>query len=198
MKDFWEERFEQNEYIYGKHPNELVKEQLQLMKPGKGLFPAEGEGRNAVYAAKLGWECHCYDYSRMAREKALKLAEENKLRIRYEVADLETLELPENTYDAAFITFLHLAPEIRSDIHQKLMRALKKGGILVMEAFDKQQLPLNTGGPKNSDMLYTAEMLAEDFSGHKILQNKPGLRLLEEGRHHDGRAFTIRLAVRKE
>lgn len=197
MKEFWDERFGGDEYIYGKFPNRFVDEQIQLMKPGKALFPAEGEGRNAVHAAKLGWECHCYDYSEKAREKALLLAEENQLRIKYNVADLETLELPENTYDAVFITFLHLAPTIRSDIHQKLVHSLKKGGFLVMEVFDKKQMQLNSGGPKNIDMLYTPGMLASDFGHMRIIENTSGLRLLEEGNHHDGKAWTIRLVAQK-
>lgn len=197
MKEFWDERFGGDEYIYGKFPNRFVDEQIQLMKPGKALFPAEGEGRNAVYAAKLGWECHCYDYSEKAREKALLLAEENQLRIKYNVADLETLELPEDSYDAIFITFLHLAPSIRFDIHKKLAHSLKKGGFLIMEVFDKKQLPLNSGGPKNIDMLYTTEMLASDFEPMQIRENTSGLRLLEEGSHHDGKAWTIRLVAQK-
>lgn len=197
MKKFWEERFGGSEYIYGRVPNYFVKEQIEMMKPGRGLFPAEGEGRNAVYAARMNWECECYDYSEEARKKALKLANENNVRIQYHIADLEHAEFPENYYDALFMTFLHLAPEIRYQVHQKFVGALKKGGFLVAEVFDKKQLPLSSGGPKHQDMLYTPEMMREDFHNMRIITNESELRYLEEGKHHNGKAHTIRFVAQK-
>ncbi len=197
MKKFWEERFGDSEYIYGRVPNYFVKEQIEMMKPGKALFPAEGEGRNAVYAASLNWECDCYDFSEEARKKALKLANENNVRIQYHVADLEHADFPKNCYDALFMTFLHLDPEIRYQIHQKFVDSLKKGGLLVAEVFDKKQLPIGSGGPKNPDMLYTLEMLRDDFHNTHIITNNSGLRYLEEGKHHNGKAHTIRFVAQK-
>jgi hypothetical protein len=54
QKDFWNDRYSRKEFIYGIAPNEYLKEKLQEIKPGKILFAAEGEGRNAVFAAKTG------------------------------------------------------------------------------------------------------------------------------------------------
>lgn len=48
MKDFWNERYSREEFIYGKQPNEFFKEQLDKLKTGSILLPAEGEGRNAL------------------------------------------------------------------------------------------------------------------------------------------------------
>ncbi|MDX1754196.1 MAG: thiopurine S-methyltransferase [Salinimicrobium sediminis] len=52
MQEFWNERYQREEYIYGKDPNEYLKAKLKNLTPGRILFPAEGEGRNAVHAAK--------------------------------------------------------------------------------------------------------------------------------------------------
>ena len=60
MKDTWlnkwNERYSKSAYAYGTEPNEYLKEQLEKLEVGKILFGAEGEGRNAVYLAGLGYE----------------------------------------------------------------------------------------------------------------------------------------------
>ena len=50
MKDFWNERYDEESYAYGNSPNVFFKQQLDKLKVGSLLLPAEGEGRNAVYA----------------------------------------------------------------------------------------------------------------------------------------------------
>ena len=55
MKEFWDSRYSAEEYVYGILPNEYFKSKLITdEKSGNILFPAEGEGRNAVYAALKG------------------------------------------------------------------------------------------------------------------------------------------------
>ena len=78
MKDFWNERYASTEYVYGKEPNQYFKQILCSLSPGKILLPAEGEGRNAVYAASLGWQVYAYDFSERAYKKAMALAAEKK------------------------------------------------------------------------------------------------------------------------
>lgn len=76
MKEIWDERYAQSEYIYGTQPNAWLAEKLKELPVGRILFPAEGEGRNAVYAAALGWESVAFDQSAEGKAKALKLASE--------------------------------------------------------------------------------------------------------------------------
>jgi hypothetical protein len=61
--DFWDQRYSQSDFVYGKKPNEYLKAKLVDLKPGRILFPAEGEGRNAIFAAKLGWDVFAFDSS---------------------------------------------------------------------------------------------------------------------------------------
>ena len=79
-KDFWNSRYSKQEFAYGTQPNAFLKEQLEKIKSGTALFLGEGEGRNAVYAAKLSWQVDAVDFSSSAKIKALKLAEEIRLR----------------------------------------------------------------------------------------------------------------------
>ncbi len=94
----WDERYASDEYAYGKQPNNYLKEQLEKLTVGTILFPAEGEGRNAVFAAKLSWEVFSFDISPEGKKKALQLAERNDVTIDYRIGELETLNYTNTVY----------------------------------------------------------------------------------------------------
>ena len=56
MKEFWDTRYAEIDFAYGKTPNTFFKDSIDKLTPGKLLLPADGEGRNAVYAATKGWD----------------------------------------------------------------------------------------------------------------------------------------------
>lgn len=93
IKEFWNQRYRDDEFAYGIDPNEFLKEQLGLIQAGSILFPGEGEGRNAVYAAKSGWQVDASDWSDEAKNKAIKLAERFGVLIDYQVGDFEQIYL---------------------------------------------------------------------------------------------------------
>jgi hypothetical protein len=63
MKSMWNDRYGKIEFAYGEQPNNFLKEQLIKIPAGTILFPAEGEGRNAIYAATQGWNVNAFDQS---------------------------------------------------------------------------------------------------------------------------------------
>ena len=197
MKEFWDERFRTDEFIYGEHPNEFIAKFIDKSKAGYGFFPGEGEGRNAVYAALKGWQCDCFDFSEEGKNKAMKLAGKYGVSLTYDLGDITKKSFPENQYDAVFLSFLHLHEVYRQRVHRQFIKALKPGGHIVMEVFDKQQIRMNTGGPKSIEMLYSPEILQEDFRDTHIIKNDMDLRYLEEGAHHTGEAYTIQFIARK-
>jgi hypothetical protein len=77
--DKWNERYSKDEYAYGEKPNNYLKEQLEKLNIGAILFRAEGEGRNAVYAAKLCWTVSAFDISVEGKNKVFRLAETNNV-----------------------------------------------------------------------------------------------------------------------
>src|SRR6187401_2388274 len=87
----WDDRFSQEGFAYGEQPNNYLKEQLEKLNAGTILFPAEGEGRNAVFAAKLGWKVSAFDISAEGKNKALRLAQANNVTIDYQVGQLQVL-----------------------------------------------------------------------------------------------------------
>lgn len=195
---FWNDRYKKEEYIYGKSANEFFAHSLKnIDTKGKLLLPAEGEGRNAVFAASLGWEVDAFDYSEEGRKKALSLASEQQLHINYEVRNLTEWKPYPEIYDAVGLVYMHLKPELRQQVHQNLVYTLKPKGIIILEAFRKEQLELQSGGPKNKDMLYNKAELAEDFKGLNIDLLEEQDVELEEGAYHKGFARVIRLIARK-
>lgn len=197
MKTFWDQRYAEKHFVYGKEPNAFFRQELDRLTPGRLLLPADGEGRNAVYAASQSWQVEAFDYSQSARQKATHLAEEKNVSIRYFVADIHSFEWPEKTYDAIGLFFVHLQPDSCSFLHTKVMHSLKKGGTLILEGFAKEQLPLSSGGPKNLDMLFSKAMLEKDFSAYDHSYLAQESVTLEEGIYHKGRAEVIRMLVKK-
>jgi hypothetical protein len=55
MQDIWNTRYGAAEFAYSETPNEFFKAEIEKLPKGKLLLPAEGEGRNGVFAATLGF-----------------------------------------------------------------------------------------------------------------------------------------------
>ncbi|MCB0555726.1 MAG: class I SAM-dependent methyltransferase [Phaeodactylibacter sp.] len=197
MKAFWNERYSESEYVYGKAPNAFLREQLQRISPSAALFPAEGEGRNAVYAARLGWQAFCFDYSEMGRKKALALAEEAGVPIDYQVADLHEYHFPRQTFGLVGLFFAHQPPADRKFLHEQCYESLRPGGMIILEAFAKGQAKYQSGGPKQEELLFSEEELRSDFPGLEIQYLEEMETTLSEGPYHSGAARVIRLAGKK-
>ncbi len=197
METFWNDRYKGSEYIYGETPNQYFEEKLRELKPGKILLPAEGEGRNAVFAARLGWQVYAFDYSHQAMKKALQLADKQNVKIHYQVADFAKVSYEEQSFDAVAVIFAHFVLEEKMEFLQKMTSLLKPGGTFIMEVFSKDQLKhqkLNptSGGPKQPEMLYDTEELKPWTSGFKTFELTEKVVELKEGTHHEGRASVIR------
>lgn len=197
MKEFWDQRYSQEEFIYGTAPNEFLKQELNKLPKGTILLPCEGEGRNAVYAAQQGWTVNAFDFSNSGKEKADRLAKVNKVNINYKVADIAEKDYPENSANVVALIYSHFPPELRKTAHAKAITWLKPGGLLLLEAFNTRQINNNSGGPKKVELLYTEEMLRRDFESLEIEQLESLETILEEGGFHKGKADVIRLIAKK-
>ncbi len=197
MNNFWDERFDTDELIYGSNPNNFLKLYIDNNTPGSILLPGEGEGRNAIYAASKSWNVTAHDGSQIAKTKALKLASSMELNFEYIVCDILELNLSQQ-FDAIGLIYLHLPPAVRRLAHRNLIKHLKPNASLFLEMFSKKQIQRNTGGPKNIDMLYNLDDLKEDFNTLDIVSVKEETIILDEGTHHAGEADVIRAIFTKQ
>jgi 2-polyprenyl-3-methyl-5-hydroxy-6-metoxy-1,4-benzoquinol methylase len=197
MKAFWEARYNTEEFVYGTEPNRFLSDELRKLPPGRILFPGEGEGRNAAFAASIGWTVDAMDQSDAGAQKALAFAASNKVDINYVVSSIETFTFGKNIYDVVAPVFVHLASPLRSMFHSKIADSLKPGGRIILEAFHTSQMGRSSGGPQSEALLYDRNMLLEDFSTLEVIQLQELEADLNEGIFHRGSARVIRYIGKK-
>lgn len=190
--NFWNERYGDNEYAYGTEPNRFFAESIKNLTPGRVLFPCDGEGRNSVFAAKLGWDVTAFDFSESGKIKADKLAAQNNVAIDFQVADAALVFYPSQLFDLIVFTFAHLPEPIRKRLHNEAITWLKPGGKIIYEAYNPNQLNNNTGGPRELSMLGSREVIAADFNTLTTQYLEELQVEVNEGLYHNGLADVIR------
>jgi cyclopropane fatty-acyl-phospholipid synthase-like methyltransferase len=193
MKQMWDDRYKDEKYVYGKDANEFLVRSLHKLTPGRILFPAEGEGRNAVYAASLGWDVVAFDISQEGRKKALKLAEDKGVHIEYHLFNYQEAEYRLESFDAVAMIFAHMSANVRHYVHRIMINYLKPDGHFLLQGFSKAQLGKTSGGPKDETMLFSKEELEDDFYEMSTVNILEKESYLSEGPFHQGNASLIEL-----
>ena len=197
--DFWNARYNTDDYIFGTAPNVFLASQSALIRPGmRALAVADGEGRNGVWLAERGAAVHAIDCSPAALEKARKLARERGVTLQTEQADLLEWCWPEAAYDLVAAIFIQFAPPPERDrVIAGIRRTLKPGGLLILQGYTPKQLEFGTGGPPSAANMYTAELLRQWFGDWEILHLHQHESMIAEGSHHHGMSALIDLVARK-
>ncbi len=198
MKQFWNERYDEDVFAYGTAPNQFLKDAIHYIPQGNILFVAEGEGRNAVFAAKKGLKVSAFDYSESGQQKALSLAQMHNVTIDYLVSDVLALPYEKESFDGLVLIFAHFPAEIRKYAHLKLLELLKPGGKIIFEAFGKEQLNYTSGGPKDIDMLFSEEEVKNEFPAISFDSLSTEKIVLDEGLFHQGEGVVVRFIGTKK
>jgi SAM-dependent methyltransferase len=196
MPPIWNERYAAREYIYGTEPNTFLAEHAGMLS-GPVLSLAEGEGRNSVYLASLGLQVLGVDSSEVGLAKAQALAQSKGVEIETLVADLAGFEPQAGAYGAVVSIFAHLPSAIRDRLYPLVERALKPGGIILLEAYSEDQLGRDTGGPKDLDLLMTPAKIEQGFPDCEPILLREQVREVREGSYHTGEAAVVRFIGRK-
>lgn len=197
---FWNERFDKKEFIFGKEPNEyLVEQASRYLNPKSSvLCIADGEGRNGVWLAKQGMRVTGFDVSDIALSKANQFAKENQVNIRYSLCDTDGFDWQANSYDAVIGIFIQFAdPEMRTRIFKQVHQTLKPGGLFILQGYTPKQLEYKTGGPSLIEHLYTEEMIRELSQGLEILNMQCYEKELSEGARHTGMSALLGMVAKK-
>ena len=190
-KERWNLKYEGTTYIYGKEPTAFLNEKLSLLKKGKALVLAMGEGRNAVYLAEHGFDVTGVDISAVGIEKCERLAEERGVVVNSVVANLTDYDMGSEQYD--LITNFYFFDK---SILPGVIDSLKPGGIFIFETYSRDHPKHSKFGPKNPDYLVKPNELLEIFKSLRILYYEDTVTELNEGMHK-GKAALIRLIARK-
>lgn len=198
---FWSTRFREagDDYLFGVEPNRwLVRHADALAGCRNVLSVADGEGRNSVWLAEQGFAVTANEISPVALEKAKKLAAGRGVAVRFERADLLSCDWPEASCDALVAVFIQfVGPVERRAIFTGMKRAVKPGGVLMLQGYTPQQLVYKTGGPPAAENLYTRELLEDLFADWEILRLDEYEDEISEGSAHKGRSALIGLVAKK-
>ncbi len=169
-KKRWDRRFGTKDFALGKKPNPFLKRYIRLLRKGRALDIATGEGRNAVFLAQRGFEVDAVDISEKGLKKARKLARETGVKVNAFLADLDDYQIEEERYDlVANFYFLkrRLIPRVR--------KGLKKGGRVIFETYLLEHRALAAGGPKQAKYFLKPNELLGFFKGFRILFYREGI-----------------------
>ncbi len=187
MRKFWDKTYSKRGYFIGTEPDEFFADELSKLRPGRLLLPGEGEGRNAVYAAGIGWRVDAFDFSTKGRDKALRLAKTRGVYFNYLLADFANPNLPDNAYDVVAIIDLPTTPDIRSKGFAAVRKSLKRGGIIIYEGY----------APRPNEQFWASrDELKEAFAGFKfkMLTTHNAIRFHEGSNHID---LVVQMVARK-
>lgn len=194
----WNNRFLGDGWAYGKEPNEWLKIRIQ---PGnrKALVPADGEGRNAVYIASLGYETTVFDLSDVGKSKCAILAKEKSVQVDYQVDDIATRDFKNEYYDLIACSWFHIPWELFTIHYPRMLKSLKPGGEFICEGYHTSQLELNSGGPKSLDLLWDLDEVMDVISdGFDVIHAEVESIELDESDLHRGSARVVRIHLRKK
>ena len=195
----WNQRFSGDDYLFGREPNDYLRAKAPLLPAGGSvLCVADGEGRNSVGLARQGFKVQAFDISEVGVAKARKLASEAAVDIDYTVADCEQWNWTAQRHDGVVAVFIQFAdPAMRERLFANIVRALKPGGVLILQGYTPKQLDYRTGGPSELSHLYTAAMLREAFAALQIDELVEYVAELQEGSRHAGTSALVGLVARR-
>lgn len=197
-KDHWDNSFSEEDYVYGEEPNDFIREQAERLPEHARISAfAEGEGRNAVYLAGLGYKVTAYDQSEVGLQKACQLAERLNVRIETAAMDLTKEWVPAESADAAIMVFGHVPKKSQPFLFENLMQSVRPGGYLLFEVYSERQLEYGTGGPKEVKSLYDPADLLKWLGPHDILHFYYGEAVRHEGKRHTGTGHVIQGVIKK-
>ena len=197
-KETWEQRFDIDSYIFGEEPNEYLRSQLKLLKPGNVLSIADGEGRNSVWLAKKDFEVDAFDFSSNAIRKAQRLADANNVIVNFHNIDWQSFNWKKNHYDNIVGIFFQFAgPEDRLKIFNHIDASLKPGGVVVLQGYSTAQMKFNTGGPGKLEHLYDEKILVTAFKQYELLDIRTYESEIHEGTSHKGMSGLIGFVAKK-
>lgn len=189
----WDERYDIEDYFYGRMPNDFLVSVTSHIPQGKVLCLAEGEGRNSVFLARSGYQVTGIDSSQAGIRKARQLAEQNEVSVEYLCKDLTAYEIEPNTWEGIVSIFCHFPPELRRQIHARAVDGLKSGGAFILESYSPAQLSFGTGGPKNASLLPDLPSLRKELEGLELIVSREIERVVMEGTGHSGLSAVVQV-----
>ena len=191
----WDTRYAAMPGMFGEAPNVFLLEQAHRLRPGMtALSLGDGEGRNGTWLARQGLSVTVLDWSATGMARAAARCPE----LTCVIADATAWDWPAAAFDVVAWVFVHLPPEDRAAVAAGVARALKPGGLLLLECFSPAQEGRRSGGPRDPALLFTRAIVETAFAGYAVEALLEGAVLLDEGPKHQGLAEVVRAVLRRK
>ena len=182
----WDARYRDSELVWSTGPNQFVEAELAGLTPGRALDLAAGEGRNAIWLARQGWEVTAVDFAQAGLDKGRTLA--GDLPVAWVCADATTWS-GDGSYDLCVVAYLQLPAHERRAAVRNAFASLLSGGTLLLVAHDSTNITEGTGGPQYPEVLMTAEEVLGDLDGERF-EVERAERVAREVAQPDGTTLT--------
>jgi SAM-dependent methyltransferase len=195
----WNARYAREDFHFGEAPNAFVRAHAHHLEGKRStLCVADGEGRNSVFLAEQGLEVTAFDFAPNAVAKAKRLAKRREVHVDHHLADIFTWDWTSTAYDALVAIFIQfLPPGDRERVFAGMKRAVRPGGLILLEGYRPEQVDYGTGGPPLRENMYTREWLEGQFSDWDIVELNAYDAVIREGHGHSGMSALIDLVARK-
>ena len=193
----WDQRYSAPDFANGDQPNDFLAAYVHAIPEGPVLDLGSGEGRNAVFLAQRGYAVTAADQSEVGLQKAERLAAERGVRIATVQTDLGEFVIQPDHWAGIVSIFCHLPRALRSSLYPALVRGLRVGGVLLMEAYTPAQIGRGTGGPSDPDWMMSLDRLRDEFTGLDWVVAEEKEREVREGSFHTGLASVVQFVGRR-
>jgi SAM-dependent methyltransferase len=163
----WDERYAATDLVWSAGPNVFLPPLVETLVPGSALDIACGEGRNAIWLARQGWDVTGVDFSPVGIAKADQLSDDT--RVSWVVADVVSYR-PPRSFDLVIIFYLHLVGADFASVIANAIDAVAPGGTLFGVGHALRNLTDGYGGPPVPDILWSAEAIAPMLSGLNVIE----------------------------
>jgi SAM-dependent methyltransferase len=180
----WDQRHAAHEAIESRAPEAVLIETAATMVPGRALDLATGDGRNAIWLARQGWQVTAVDFSSVALDRARAASAHAGVEVAWVLADLVEWRPEPEAFDLVTIVFLHLPPQEREPIYARAAAAVGPAGALLVIGHDTTNPSEGTGGPQDPEVLFSPDRIAAEAVGAGLTVERAErvVRDLGEGR----------------
>lgn len=149
----WNERYRQRARgLWSGRVNDVVRDEVPGLEPGRALDVGCGEGADAIWLARRGWTVTGLDVSSVALERAAVAAAEAGVRVEWVCADLTVSSPPAAAFELVSVQYPAL-PHAPGDSLGAIVGAVAPGGVLLVVGH----------GPPDPDFWRGKGMEPDDF-----------------------------------
>lgn len=137
----WDEMYRSRDQVFSGAPNGVLVTEVSHLPPGQALDVGCGEGGDALWLARRGWQVTAVDISRVAVERAASAGADVAGRVAWACTDVTATPPPAGAFDLVSLQYFPLPRQPGHTALHGLLAAVAPGGTLLVASHDLADLP---------------------------------------------------------